>query len=263
MKEQHTENGAYAQPHVYQLGTVGTVLDEVHKPEWREKIHEFDSILAESQTAGRGQYRRNWCSPCGNIYAAVRLPMDDPFKGTEAAVAVGTWLAEGLRALGYPCLLKWPNDIVLAEDGTEDGSGPCKVCGILLEERDKRLYAGIGINVHHFPQKDDMREGAALPAGCLADYAARHGLAELPLAALWKSLVNSLFSSYTHDKCKAPGGWREKAFQLLLWRDNMVTVDDGDTSVSGRLCGIGPGGELMLSSQGCVRQFLSGSIRRA
>ena len=108
-----------------------------------------------------------------------------------------------------------------------------------------------------------MREGAALPAACLADYAARHGLQVPECAALWKSLVNSLFSSYTHDECKAPGGWREKAFQLLLWRNDMVTVDDGGTSVSGRLCGIGSGGELVLSTQGSVLQFLSGSVRRA
>ncbi len=259
MKEQNNDSGPSTGPCIYRLGAVGSVLDEVHRPEWRDRLREFDSILAESQTAGRGQYRRSWSSPAGNIYAAVRLPMETPFRGTEAAVAAGAWLAEGLRSLGYPCLLKWPNDIVLAEEG----GSPCKVCGILLEERDKRLYAGIGINVQHYPQMDAMREGAALPAACLADYAARHGLQVPECAALWKSLVNSLFSSYTHDECKAPGGWREKAFQLLLWRNDMVTVDDGGTSVSGRLCGIGSGGELVLSTQGRVLQFLSGSVRRA
>ncbi len=259
MNEQKTNKELHAEPAIYQLGAVTSVLDEVHKPCWQERLHEFDSLLAESQTAGRGQYRRNWSSPSGNIYAAVRLPMEAPLKGTEAAVAVGCWLAEGLRAQGYPCLLKWPNDIVLAEDG----KAPCKVCGILLEERNKKLYAGIGINVQHFPPAEDLREGAALPAACLAGYARGHGLPDPECAALWKSLVNSLFSSYTYDELQAPGTWREKAFQFLLWRNDMVTIEDGDSIVSGRVCGIGPNGELMLSSQGGIRQFLSGSLRRA
>ena len=69
-------------PEVYELDTVTSVLDEVRKPEWAHKLNDFDSIIARRQTAGRGQYRRSWDSPEGNIFAALRLPMEGPFLGT-------------------------------------------------------------------------------------------------------------------------------------------------------------------------------------
>lgn len=247
-----------ARPKVCQLGAVATVLDEVRKEEWRTRLAFFDSVLAESQSAGRGQYRRSWSSPAGNIYAALRLPMEAPFAGTEAAVVIGAWLVKALRAEGFPCLLKWPNDVVLM-----DGETPRKVCGILLEERDQALFAGIGINVVHSPSEDELRSGAALPAGSLAGYAQKHGIPEPERVSLWKSLVNHLFSSYTQSRILAPGFWREEADSLLLWRNQPVALEDGGRLEYGTIRGVGPNGELMLSSQCGMRQFLSGSIRRS
>lgn len=243
-------------PDIYRTGTVTSVLDAARSPDFASKLGEFDSLLAESQTAGRGQFRRHWASPAGNIYAALRLPMRPPFTGTEAAVAFGAWLCLGLRSLGYPCLLKWPNDIVLPDEG----QGAAKVCGILLEERGGVLMAGIGVNVAHCPADDELRAGAALRAGSLADWALRHGLCEPDCGSLWKTLVNCLFSSYSEHN--ALDLWRETAASLLLWRGQPVVLEDDGTAVHGIVCGVGSRGELMLSSREGTRHYLSGSIRR-
>ena len=75
---------------VIHRGAVSTTMDAAREPDVHLGV--FDSLLAESQTNGRGQYRRNWGSPAGNLYASLRLPMEPPFVGTEAAVACGACL---------------------------------------------------------------------------------------------------------------------------------------------------------------------------
>lgn len=244
-------------PEVYELDTVTSVLDEIRKPEWAQKLNDFDSIIARRQTAGRGQYRRSWDSPEGNIFAALRLPLEGPFLGTEAAVALGVLLACALRAEGFACFLKWPNDLVLADSLGEAR----KVCGILLEERENVLFAGIGINVLHAPSDNMLRPDHALKATSLWANDPQGHVKNIPTAKLWKKLVNHLFSSYSHNY--APYDWHTPAQELLLWRNRKIVLADGDERVEGILRGIGFKGELLLEAQGRTLALLSGSIRVA
>ena len=242
-------------PDVYELDSVTSVLDEVRKEPWASQLHDFDSIIAREQTAGRGQFRRNWASPEGNIHAALRLPMEGPFPGTEAAVALGVLFALALRREGYPCLLKWPNDLVLV---TEQGE-PCKVGGILLEERGNVLVAGIGINVVHAPSAVELRSDAALRAIALNQCNTAQNVKKIPAAVLWKTLVNHVFSSYSHNQ--SPLAWHPLAQELLLWRNCSIVLADGEERHEGVLRGTGFKGELLLEAQGRTLSFYSGSIR--
>ncbi len=242
-------------PRVFRTGRVTSVMDAAREPAMAARLGFFDSLLASSQSAGRGQYRRAWSSPEGNVYAALRLPLSPPFTGTEAAVALGAWLAAGLCAQGWPCRLKWPNDVVLVS-----GEGPVKVCGILLEERGGVLLAGVGINVAIAPAASELREGAALPAGSLAQAASRTGLPVPDCAKLWIQLVKHIFSSYTQETVME--NWLSAASRLLLWRAEPVVVDDDGKETEGLLRGVGPDGALILSAPGGDREFLSGSVRR-
>ena len=120
----------------------------------------WGSVLALSQRSGRGQLGRNWVSPEGNVYAALRLPQSHPFTGTAAAPAVGGLIAEALTHMGFAVHMKWPNDLPRREE-QEEGPGWCKVGGILLEERplprhgetpaENLLVAGIGLNSRILP----------------------------------------------------------------------------------------------------------------
>ena len=74
---------------------------------------------------------RNWVSPEGNVYAALRLPQSHPFTGTAAAPAVGGLIAEALTHMGFDVHMKWPNDLLRREE-QEEGPGWCNVGGILL-----------------------------------------------------------------------------------------------------------------------------------
>jgi BirA family biotin operon repressor/biotin-[acetyl-CoA-carboxylase] ligase len=107
-------------------------------------------VLALAQTAGRGRLGRVWFSPAGaGLYASVisRNPKTVPLITLAGGVAV----AEGIRAAtGLPVLLKWPNDVVLADTATP--SRRRKLAGILAEGSTgagglQYVVLGFGVNI--------------------------------------------------------------------------------------------------------------------
>lgn len=240
---------------IQQVGTVGSVLDSAWEAVQAGRMGIFDSMLAEAQTSGRGQYRREWVSPKGNIYAALRLPQTDPFLGTESAVALGAWIARALSENGYLASLKWPNDVVIEIQGQYS-----KVCGILLESRGNAVMAGIGVNVSGYPDISAMRESTALPAGSLKAAAEAQGLPDPTVEKMWDVLLKSIYSFYTSNIGQLRG-WKDHADCYLLWRDLPVTLVDGEEQVTGILRGVGPKGELILETDGVSQAYLRGSIR--
>lgn len=246
------ETDPSAVPEVFSFAEVPSCLDAAFELERAGRLRVWDSALAASQTAGRGQLRRQWHSPPGNIYAAVRLPVTPPFDGSSAAVAVGVLVAEALGALGWHVRIKWPNDLVL-----QRGGRPRKVAGILLEERGGILLAGIGVNVLSHPPDADLRPDAALGAACLAE----SGEGPLPEASgLWECLVRRMVSAYTQARIFA-ATWRGRAEALLLWRGETVMVVDGRATLKGRLAGLRPSGALWLETEKGLVECTGGSLR--
>ncbi|MDE5878744.1 MAG: biotin--acetyl-CoA-carboxylase ligase, partial [Desulfovibrio sp.] len=195
-------------PVVHPFAEVPSALDTAFELAAAGRLCVWDSVLAASQTAGRGQLRRHWSSPPGNIYAALRLPVSPPFDGGAAAAAVGLLAAEALGALSWRVRIKWPNDLVLTA-----GGAPRKVAGILLEERGGVLLAGIGVNVVSHPPAEALRPEAALPAGALNE---NGGVAVPPAPELWTRLVSRMVSAYTDARIFALS-WQGRAEALLLW----------------------------------------------
>jgi BirA family biotin operon repressor/biotin-[acetyl-CoA-carboxylase] ligase len=116
-------------------------------------------VIAERQQTGRGRDGRTWESPLGGLYmsAVVRPPMpvvDVP----PMTLAIGIGLCEAVRSTGAPAVLKWPNDLLVAERSGPD-AGPLgsikrgrKLAGVLVEAQSQgnRLEAvivGIGVNI--------------------------------------------------------------------------------------------------------------------
>lgn len=243
-------------PRIWRFGEVGSCLDTAANLAARGWLEPWDSVQVVSQTAGRGQLRRQWHSPAGNVYAALRLPLVPPFDGTAAAPAVGALLAGALGKDGWQVRLKWPNDLVLCAGKNE----PHKLAGILLEERGGVLLAGIGINVRWSPPAGQMRADAALEATSLAAQCASAAFAPPMAEALWQTLVKRMFSAYIN--CHSfPERWRTRAESLLLWRGENVELRDDDRIVRGWLVGLGPSGGLCLNINGRLEEFICGSLR--
>lgn len=117
----------------------------------KQNAHKLESdkitlVTADTQTAGRGRFKRKWVSPSHqNIYASFcffisreQLPI---LGNIPQVLALST--VELLQGLGFHPRLKWPNDVLL--------SGK-KVAGILCETTtvEDRLcvVVGIGLNVN-------------------------------------------------------------------------------------------------------------------
>lgn len=103
------------------------------------------TVLARTQSAGRGRYDRVWVSPpLGGLYLTVRIPWSRPI-GQAPLVSMGAALALARVARQTGCrdvILKWPNDLLV------DGA---KCAGLLAEmsttPEGPSLMVGIGLNV--------------------------------------------------------------------------------------------------------------------
>jgi len=119
-------------------------------------------VLADQQTAGRGQYGRTWQAPAGTsvLLSALLFPPPE----LRRPVVLTAWAAVSVcetirRATGLQAKIKWPNDVLLHG---------CKVCGILVEQG-RGTVAGIGLNVNqtaeHFAQVG-LTQAASLAMQC-------------------------------------------------------------------------------------------------
>lgn len=99
--------------------------------------------IAKRQTAGKGQWGRQWHSPAGGLYLSIALTPNLPVADALLLTLCSAWgIATTLRAYQIPVCLKWPNDLLLHSR---------KLGGILTETKINRgkitqAVVGVGIN---------------------------------------------------------------------------------------------------------------------
>jgi BirA family transcriptional regulator, biotin operon repressor / biotin---[acetyl-CoA-carboxylase] ligase len=100
-------------------------------------------VIATQQTAGRGQWGRQWVSPSGGLYLSVAIsPKLEATDSYQLTLASAWGIVAQLRKCGVSVGIKWPNDLVL--DGRKLG-------GILTETKIHKgqitqAVIGVGIN---------------------------------------------------------------------------------------------------------------------
>jgi BirA family biotin operon repressor/biotin-[acetyl-CoA-carboxylase] ligase len=104
------------------------------------------TLVAQSQTSGRGRLGRSFYSPPGSgLYFSLLLRPRIPVKPAALTCLSAVALAESVQSYDIPCAIKWVNDLYLDNK---------KAAGILTEgafEPDGSLsYAiiGIGLNLY-------------------------------------------------------------------------------------------------------------------
>lgn len=99
--------------------------------------------IALQQTAGRGQWGRQWESALGGLYLSLLLtPQLHPEQGDQLTLCSAWGIATALKVRGVPIRLKWPNDLMI---------GSKKLGGILTETRIhqgliQQAVIGMGLN---------------------------------------------------------------------------------------------------------------------
>lgn len=145
-------------------------------------------IVADGQTAGRGQHGRNWHCPAGDgvLLSALLFPPEH----LRRPVVLAAWATVAVcqtifRATGLEPQIKWPNDVFV------EGR---KVCGILIEQGTGTI-TGIGLNVN---QSSSIFAAAGLPEA--ASLASLTG-ANFDVSELARALIKEL--DYTYDRLLA------------------------------------------------------------
>ena len=104
--------------------------------------------IARQQTAGKGQWGRQWTSAIGGLYLSFALEPSIPVHHSPHLILSTVWgVALALRACQLPVSIKWPNDLVVEQSPAQ----LYKLGGILTETRITgqsihQAVIGIGLN---------------------------------------------------------------------------------------------------------------------
>ncbi len=211
----------------YSFEKATSSLDVAYALYNENSLNIWDSVLVAKQTAGRGQVGREWESPTGNLYAALRLPNDGLFSTHALAIIVGGILVEKLNDIfSEKCLsasfpanasfrLKWTNDILIRDCNNYFKSG-----GILVEEKGNCLLCGIGINLLSAPIFSEKLEKNAINPSYISKY---YKLGDLSINALWQRLVHSIYLCYI-SKTLGVKASNQDEINFLLQRNALKTA---------------------------------------
>jgi BirA family transcriptional regulator, biotin operon repressor / biotin---[acetyl-CoA-carboxylase] ligase len=235
-------------------GPCGSCMDIAWRLIDQKQLNPWDSVLAVSQIAGRGQYQRNWISPAGNIHAAWQWP--DPGAGHSGDVkwrgliplVAGYMLSEVFKGLGLSVRVKWPNDLLIEKK---------KFGGILVETRTNKQVVGIGINIAASPDDPLLRNDFALPATHLR----REGFEATPLD-LWLRLVEGGKAVFERVMSgMTPEEFVAAVSPSIAWAGSRVRVKTGTGDVfTAVISGLSEDGGLRLQLQNKERILYVGSV---
>jgi BirA family biotin operon repressor/biotin-[acetyl-CoA-carboxylase] ligase len=205
-------------------------------------------VIAERQTAGRGRDGHTWESPPGGLYLSAVLRPPLPIVDVPPmTLAIGIAVCDAVRSFGAPCVLKWPNDVLVNRR---------KLAGILVETQSQggrldSVVAGIGINLD----------------GTLADSVARSGISLAEAAGTTidrEAFITQLLADLERwiDRYVGVGieaiipAWTERMATGLAAR---ATVDGA--SMTGHMAGLDVDGALLLrDDDGNVHRVRSGDV---
>ena len=210
-------------------------------------------VIADTQTAGRGRMSRHWITPPDSALAfslVLRPTAQELAKPALFSPLGGLALSTTLESrFNLQPAIKWPNDVLL------NGK---KTAGILAESvwqdsSPQAIILGIGVNVGRasVPPANEVQFPATCIEAAVGQPVDRHDL----LAALLEALFT----------------WRRQltspAF-LQAWQKRLAFVDEqvqliqpGKKTITGRLSGITPQGELRLVlTDGTQNSFAAGDV---
>lgn len=215
-------------------------------------------VIAQQQTAGRGQWGRTWVSAAGGLYLSLILEPELAIAELPLLTLASAWgIATSLENLGIGIQLKWPNDLV------KEGA---KVGGILVETRvgssalptnDLRpciqtAVIGIGINwLNPLPTKAISLQ-KLLPDSPLEGLKGLEDLAAITL--------RGVLQGYHYWQYQGASALTVAYQQKLFNRGQIITVDGH----LGKVSGVSSKGNLTVSlnqmGQESIRSFQPGEI---
>lgn len=216
---------------------------------------EGTTVVADSQSHGKGRLGRTWVSPPGvNLYCSIILrPPIQPTAASQLTFLSVVALARTIEQVTtLQPRIKWPNDVLVAER---------KVAGLLNElsaetDRVNFLILGIGVNLNMRPDEfpPDLRQPAtslAIETGCpiLRSAFARTLLEEL----------DKLYGTFLDDGYEPI---REEWLRRSAMEGQTVLVTNPGYELTGVVKGIDEYGALLVQKDdGEYEQILAGDVQ--
>ncbi len=228
----------------YYFNELTSTIDEAKD----EKYIHGDVVVAERQTAGRGQRGKKWSSAAGeNLTFSVVL--DTSFLRADrqfsALQTVALALVDLFSGYGLDARIKWTNDIYV---------GDRKIVGVLIDHSLgsggmlARSGAGIGINVNQRAFDEWLPNPTSMARETGLDYDRREVLERFYgcLMARFETLRVG-----GHDALQCD--YHSKIYRLDT--PALYALPDG-THFTATVRGVGPGGELLLETSGGIKKYL-------
>lgn len=213
---------------------------------------EFTTVIAKSQTNGKGRLGRSFISNSENgLYMSIVLkPTASPDQcaniTTMAAVAVLEAIKETSNTVPT---IKWINDIYINDK---------KVCGILTEasfDSHKLNYAIVGIGINITPPKNSFDNSIKDIATSIFENDAPNGYKEL----LCAKIIDKLIYYYLNIECKIYMKTYRESSNII---GKEVDVYRGNEIINGIALDINENAELIVKTKnGDICVFNSGEAR--
>ncbi len=196
-------------------------------------------VIADYQTAGRGQQRNRWSSPRGRglLFSLILQPRMQSQEVLPVTLTFALTAAEILSGVtGEEMQVKWPNDIV---------SSSGKIGGILAESSSRsgltsHLVLGIGLNIN--TRSHELPVNVEYPAAsCRGVTGTEHDR-----LAILVRLLASLEPAYERFVERGFGPFVNRYRDRMWRRDGDVEVDDNGRTLRGRIQGVHQDGGLIL-----------------
>ncbi|MDD4028916.1 MAG: biotin--[acetyl-CoA-carboxylase] ligase [Caldisericia bacterium] len=189
-----------------------------------ELLPDRSIVIADQQFCGKGRYGREWVSSnTENLYLSFFLKGNSSLQSTISnitqftAVVVALLIEDYLPSQHKPCMIKWPNDVLVTRR---------KIAGILAESKWigqslKGVAVGIGLNLNM-----TRKEVLAIdkPATSL-NLVLKHPVDRYPFV---KGLVFRFLESYNTFLCNGMVDFQNDLDKRLVQRPQEDICNKGD-----------------------------------
>jgi len=203
-------------------------------------------VIAQEQTAGRGQFNRKWVSCPGNLFASLYFTTE--VVGGNWAQLLSLSCVTSLQKEEIFCSLKWPNDLLL--EGKKVGGVLCETVPL---DNGTGVILGIGLNCSCSPSIADQATTS------LAEISKKPWDAQ----KLFQGILTQFLSDLTLLEHKGFAPFHDLYARFLNLRPGQsLSVHQGNEVLTGQFQGINAQGHLLLEKKdGTTLPILTGSIR--
>ena len=203
-------------------------------------------VMADTQTAGRGRFQRQWISQRGGLYFSILLKPTKTNFVANLTQLMALSVCRAVEELGAKPTIKWPNDVQLKGK---------KLCGILSEaiagkEGLSCVVLGVGVNVTQGDLNYVGQPAISLrQAGIFIDK-------EILLSAI----LNHFWQGYDNVLQNGFASLRKDYIQRFPYLGKEISIKNGAANASGTLTDVSPRGTLLLNGKSGLEEILIGDL---